>query len=378
MSPHRILYVVTKPRWGGAQRYVYDLALAARDRGDKVKAAFGGEGELGARLEAEGIETVRIPGLGRDVDPAGDLRALFALRALISSIKPDIVHLNSSKAGLLGALAARLARHRPRVVFTVHGWAFNEARPAWQRGVFALMPLITVWCADEVICVSDAARRQAAWMPAATSKFRVIHNGVPQRALMPKEGARSALAPDAPQGALWIGTLAELHPTKGLDILLRALPRIDGGEGAHIVLIGEGQARAELEALARSLGIAERVHFCGHVEDAARYLGAFDIFAFPSRSEGLGYAALEAGLAALPVAASRVGGIPEIIVHGVTGLLVPPGDADALAAALEALVTDEKLRATLGARLRARVLQDFSVERMVEKTLAVYDKREVI
>src|ERR1700722_15342058 len=135
-KPTRILYVITKANWGGAQRYVYDVATAAREKGHEVTVACGAEGELSVRLMQANIPVIFVDGLGRDVAPVADVRALLHLLRLIKSMRPDVVHANSSKAGLLAVVAARFSKV-PRIIFTAHGWAFNETRPWWQKVIFA-------------------------------------------------------------------------------------------------------------------------------------------------------------------------------------------------------------------------------------------------
>ncbi len=376
ISPKRILYVITKGTWGGAQRYVYELAHAAKARGHAVIVACGTPGELVHRLEDTEIPVVLISGLARDIRLGSDLRALIALIRLIHREHPDVVHSNSSKAGLLATLAARLTGVRHNI-FTAHGWAWNELRPTWQQYVFRALHACTVLLATRVIAVSEAVALQAAWMPGASRKMVTIRHGVAPLALLPRSESRTFLASlnehHPPTDAFWIGTLAELHPTKGLDTLFKAFARLyTTHPEAVLVCIGAGQDRGRLTALAHMLRIEDRVFFAGHIQHAARLLPALDVFAFPSRSEALGYAALEAGQAGLPVVASNVGGIPEIISHDTTGLLVPPGNEEALADALARLITEPELRIRLSSALTQSVHTSFAVEQMLEQTFALY------
>jgi glycosyltransferase involved in cell wall biosynthesis len=360
-----LLLVITKANWGGGQRYVFDVASAAQEAGHEVAVAFGPEGELSLRLSQRGIPTYPIRGMVRDVSLKGDATSLLALIALIKKIRPDIVHANSSKAGLVATIAARLAGVQ-QIIFTAHGWAFNESRPKWQKLIFALFHIVTVWCSDEVICVSEAVKQDAQWMPFAKGKFTVIHNGIEKSELIGKETLSATT---------WIGNLAELHPTKAQDISIEAFSRIaEQFPDTALVFIGEGQYRASLEKMVRGLGLGDRVHFCGHVLNAPQFLSAFDIFLFPSRSEALAYAVLEAGNASLPVVASRVGGIPEIVDDAVTGLLVKKNDVDGFVRALTSLLEKDAspLRSKLGSALNAKIEKEFSKQAMLEQTLALY------
>ena len=374
--PLPILYVITKGTWGGAQRYVYELALAAKARGHLVTVACGTPGELVRRLQDSTIPVVLIPGLARDVRLGSDIRAFLGLVSLIRRERPRVVHANSSKAGLIAVLAARFLLV-PHIIFTAHGWAWNERRPAWQRRAFKILHYATVLLSKRVIAVSQAIRIDAQWMPFVSNRFTVIRHGVSPVSLVPRSEARSfiehTLSTKLPASALWIGALAELHVTKGLDVLIRAFTRIASQvPEAVLVLIGGGEDRGRLVALAHMLEIETRVFFVGHVEDAARILPALDVFAFPSHSEALGYVALEAGQASLPVVASNVVGIPEIITDFVDGFLIPAGDDELLAEKLLQLIQNPELRLQIGEALHNRVLTGFSKERMLEETFALY------
>ncbi len=172
--PKRILYVITKANWGGAQRYVYDLATAMKKVGHEVAVAYGEEGLLGERLREAGIRTFPLATFARKVESKAEWESFKALLALIKEEKPDIVHVNSSKAGL-ALLAARIAGV-PRTVFTAHGWAFNEKRPQWQKFLMHLAYAATVCLAHETICVSDAVKRDFAWLPGV--RLIVIRHGM--------------------------------------------------------------------------------------------------------------------------------------------------------------------------------------------------------
>ncbi|HWH07144.1 MAG TPA: glycosyltransferase family 4 protein [Candidatus Paceibacterota bacterium] len=368
---HRILYAITLAWWGGAQRYVYDLAVAAHEAGHEV-CVLTGHGELAERLTLRGI-TVRQSGhFKRDIGFVSEFRSFYELMKVIWDFKPNVVHANSSKTGAFAALAARVLGVK-RIIFTAHGWAFNENRPQYQKDIFWLAHYATVLLSDRVICVSRAICSGASTMPFAASRLRTIYNGVEEGTLLTREDARGILAPHI-SFPFWIGTIAELHPNKQLHTLIVAFERIaDKYPDVTLVIMGEGQERKVLEELIRSLSLESRVRLRGHVENAAAYLPALDIFVLPSRTEALGYVLLEAGLARLPVIASDVGGIPEVIQDNKTGLLFPSGDAATLAALLERSITDEELRAKMGQALYAHVRENFSKERMILETFKEYD-----
>ena len=366
----RVLYLITKTNFGGAQRYVHDLALEAHAAGYQVLVGGGGDGELLKRLGTCGIETVSIQSLGRDVHLLDEIKAFFEIWSLIRRFRPDVVHLNSSKAGI-AALAARLSGVRT-LLFTVHGWAWNEDRPLYQKILIAVMYFFTCVLCHKIIAVSHAAAKQARFLPIRKKNLVVIHNGVGVPHLLSRSEARKALLPES-TNTFWVGVIAELHPIKGLPTLIEAYEHFAPDfPRSELVLLGEGQERSRLERQIRLEGVSGTTHLLGHVENAASYLAAFDVFVLPSRSEGLPYVLLEAGIAGVPVIATQVGGIPEIIEDGMTGILVPYGDRNALTEALESLGRNEALRTDLGARLKLKIGTDFSLERMCRETFALY------
>lgn len=371
-KPIKVLFAITKGNWGGAQKYVYDLATEAKNKGFTVGVIYGTRGPLTQKLDEFGIETIPLPETGRDVRLLRDFQALVAFVRILRKYRPDVLHLNSSKIGGIGALAGRIARV-PKIVFTAHGWAFNENRPTWQKKIIWLTHYLTVLLCHTTICVSEAMRRDAKKMHAVQNRFVVIHNGIRATSLLSRKEAREKLLPAVTSSHVWIGTIAELHPTKNLNVLIRAFSKIPHrAESLALIIMGEGESRIELETLAKELHIAEKVWFLGHIPNASEYLPALDIFTLPSRSEGLAYVLLEAGLASLPVIATRVGGIPEVIQNTVTGLLVPPGEPTPLKEALVKILDDRELGSALGAALHERVVSDFSLEEMVSKTLLQY------
>lgn len=371
MDPHtRILYVITKANWGGAQRYVYDMATAAKTEGHEVAVAYGEPGVLTKRLEEAGVKCVLIPSLARDLNLTEEFAAFRELLKLFRSSAPHVVHVNSSKGGL-AILAARLTGVR-RIIFTAHGWAFNEARPIWQKALIYIAHALTIYLSHTTICVSDAVRRDMRLLPFGAMKLTVIRNGITAPAQKTRSEARRALLPQV-RASTWIGTIAELHPTKRLDDLIKAFADLrDIQPDAILVIVGEGQERQYLEDLIRAYTLEHRVFLTGFREDAPSCLLAFDLFVLPSLSEALAFVLLEAGSASLPVIATRVGGIPEVILHKKTGLLVPPQQPAVLSRTIANVLADKALAKELGTNLAAHIRGSFSKERMTRDTLALY------
>ncbi len=369
----KIIYVITKSNWGGAQKYVYDLALEAQNRGLDVAVVTGGNGELVTRLNQAGIRVIPLPHLGRNMRLAADTKTFFDLLKIFRTEKPDVVHLNSPKAGGLGSVTARLCRIK-RIIFTGHGWAFNEKRPLWQKPIIFFFQWLMIMFAHETIAVSKKTAEDLTFLPFIKKKMTVIYNGLTPPSFLPKKEAREALSPEDKDG-IWLGTIGELHKNKGLDILLLAFKKVlERIPGLTLVIIGEGEERENIAKIIARYQLTTNVRLLGRIENASQYLPAFDLFIFPSRTEALPYALLEAGAAELPVIASNVGGIPEIIESGTEGALVPPNNTHVLADKIMELLANKNLMKTYGANLHKKITTHFSKSQMLEQTFNLYQK----
>jgi glycosyltransferase involved in cell wall biosynthesis len=351
----RLLLVVTLAEVGGAQSYIMLLVPRLVDRYDVVVAAWG-PGPLRAAVEAAGARYVPLEHVRRPVSPWHDMLGLLELIRLCRRLEPDIVHVNSSKAGVLGRVAAWLAGVPVRI-FTVHGWAFAQHQGPAARAYLWLdriaRPLTTTF-----ICVSRRTLDEGvAARTCTTDRTVVIPNAIDVRA-----AAQSALNGRPPR----VLSVGRLKAPKDFATLLAAFARL--GVPYRAAIVGDGPERAALEAAAATA----QVELLGERGDVPEQLAASDVFVLSSRSEGMPMSILEAMAAGLPVVASAVGGIPEIVRDGATGLLVPPGDADALAAALGRLLDDDGLRRRLGAAGRERALDEFDVVRFGDAHVDAY------
>ncbi|MFH1170605.1 MAG: glycosyltransferase [Candidatus Vogelbacteria bacterium] len=400
MSKQKLLIVITKGNWGGAQRYVYDLATNLPKRQFEITVAVG-EGEiLSARLAEAEIKTIFLPHLGRDVRAGHDWKSFFSLLKLFRHERPDIIHLNSSKAGILGALAGRIYnllqatsyKLQATIIFTAHGWAFNENRSWLARAVIAILHWLTILLAHRTIVVADATRRQMHHFPLARRRMMVIRNGLAEINFLDRPNARWKLLGDqaAARGhSWWLGTISELHKNKGLEYLIQAIAlwhsRAVLGSSQRpplvsltVIIIGEGEERVNLERLIKELKLENTVFLLGRKENASQYLKAFDIFTLTSITEAFPYTILEAGAAGLPIVASGVGGIPEIIKSMESGILVKPHAPSEIVKALEFLLAHPAKTAQFGRTLHDRVTKEFSTVRMVKETIAVYNRANEI
>jgi len=299
----KVLLVVTKSNWGGAQRYVFDLATHLPKNEFEVAVVLGGDGPLAEKLRAEKTTIYRSLSLGRDIAFGKDIQSFFELYLLFKKERPDVVHLNSSKAGALGALAARLAGV-PTIIFTAHGWPFAERRSLVWRAFAWVGSWATALFAHRVICVSDAELRLGRYLPFVRHKMVRIYNGID---LNMSFGSGENIRRAFPPGVRIVGTVGELNHNKNQIALIEEARR---NPNMYVAIVGEGELRHYLEKKIQEYGLEKRVKLFGFMP-AAEVLKGFDVFALPSIKEGLAYVILEARVAGLPIEASRIGGIGE-------------------------------------------------------------------
>lgn len=384
MQKKKIIYIITKGNWGGAQRYVFDLTThLPKNRFETVVAV--GEGSiLEKKLAAERIRTVKIRKLRetRRVKPQfTDIGSFFDLLRLFRHERPDIVHLNSSRAALFGSFAARvyilflwlkMKNTGLKIIFTVHGWPFNEHRNWLVKTFIWLASYVTALLSTDIIVIASREFEQAKTMPFIITKTHLIPNGVKVPEFLSREEARKKLK--MRQDALVVGSIGELTWNKDYPELVMVAARLLGERfDFELAVIGEGENRAEITRRVKGSPVLDghKILF-GFKEDAYTYLKAFDIFVLNSRKEGLPYVVLEAGVAGLPVVATSVGGIPDIIENDRTGLLAPPYRMDE---ALRKLLTEKETREKLGSALKERVEKTFSFERMLTETQKLYERK---
>jgi glycosyltransferase involved in cell wall biosynthesis len=372
---------------GGPARHVILLDRGLQARGHRTLLAHGsldeGEGSLEHLADVHGIPVARVPGLGRRVTLLGDVRAFLRILAMLFRERPDVVHTHTAKAGALGRLAALLfnatrgVSRRCVVVHTFHGHVlegyFHPAVDRLVRGVERTLARVT----DRIVTVSPRQRRDLVerFRIAEPSKTVAIPLGLDLSALL-------NLAPDAPNRRAGLGFAADdvvvgyvgrMVPIKDLPMLvnafaqaLRACPRL------RLLLVGDGPLRGEIDALVSRLGMSGAVRFAGWTEDLPGVYATLDICALASRNEGTPVAVIEAMAAARAVVATAVGGVPDVVQDGVTGVLVPPGDAGAMAAALVRLGADGRERRRLGEAAARHAAARYSADRLVDDLERLY------
>jgi len=367
----KLLFLTTQGHWGGAQKYVYDLATSLAGEFDIIVAVGDPEGE---KQLQEKLQIIQLQHLRREISPIHDLLAIWEIRNLYKKIKPDIVHLNSSKAGILGSLASQMSNVNCQMslIYTAHGWVFEEPLSRVSKNLYRLAEKYTARAKDAIIVLSGKDKtiaREKLGIP--LNRLTLIPNGLNPPALsLPRAEARQILELKA--DATVVGTIANHYKTKGLDVLLRAVAEIKKEmDNLQVIIIGDGPERARLKALIAKLNLRACVRLTGFLPDANKYLPALDIFVLPSRKEGLPYTLLEAMRAGLPIIATAVGAMPTVITNGVDGLLVPPESPRALGQALQKFTANQEYHDQLGLAAKRRA-EAFSLTKQIQATTTLY------
>jgi glycosyltransferase involved in cell wall biosynthesis len=355
----RVVHVDSAHEWRGSQSQVFLTAVGMLARGHSVTVACQAGGELEARARAAGVE-VRPLAFGGDLRP----RAILGLLEVLRETRPDVVHMHDPHATAAGVVAARLVSGvRPRLVA-------SRRVPLRLRGALSRRKYAAC---DRVLAVSEAVARILREDGLPADRLGLVYEGVPDRARS-GDGRNLVAELGLPAPCRIIGSVAALSEHKDHRTLLRAMPRVLAAvPDALLLVVGEGALRLPLEAEARMRGLRDRCVFTGFRSDVDRLMPSFSLLCLTSQVEGLGTTLLDAMCFSRPVVATATGGIPEAVRHLETGLLVPVGDADALAAALVDLLTDDARRERMGKAGRARFEERFTASRMVEETLRVYD-----
>ncbi len=372
----RVCHVVTRLDRGGSAENTILSAIYQAKMGHQVLLIAGPSDEscmsvieqasVNERLRAfddVGGTYLCCDRLVRQISPAIDALGLLQLTRLLRRWKPDVVHTHTSKAGILGRVAARVAG-TPWVLHTYHGHVYSGYSGRLKSNAFKIIERVTAPLADRLVALTDREMEDhLAAGVGRTEQFQVVPSGVdlePFSDLPSKSAARRRLG--LPEEAVLVGSVGRLMEVKGHRYLVSGLPSLV--PGVHVVLFGDGELRGELQGIASSLQASDRLHLMGWRPDVTLCLAALDIFAMPSLNEGMGRAAVEAMAAGLPVVGSRVYGLENVVEDGETGLLVPAGDAEALAGAINRLVESREQRTRYGkaAPLRA---EKFSLKKML-------------
>ncbi len=345
------LFVDTERVWRGGQGQLFTLLEGLHEKGHTVHLVC----HPNTLLETRARE-MRL-----SVHPAAirnefGLISFFRLLGILKQVHPDVLAFNTPRAMLLGTLASQLVPTRAKIVFRRVNFPLH-------RNFFTRFKY--TWGIDSVVAISESIRLQLQVCGIPASKIRTIYEGI-DLSLYPRRTRELKRSQDVP---VVVGTVAHLSPEKGLQYLIEAASLIpDVKKRVRFVIVGDGVCREELCRYAEERGLADIFEFAGFHASTSQFVESFDIFALPSLSEGLSSAILEAMASSLPIVATRVGGIPELVQEGHNGLLVAPGNPIALAGAIQRLVENPEEARRMGELGRDRMEQQFTIERKISET----------
>jgi glycosyltransferase involved in cell wall biosynthesis len=356
----KILFIITKSELGGAQSHVKSLIEKLYQKYE-IALATGEEGALAETLKAMGVKVYLIPSLIRAINPLTDFSAIKQTVDLIRQLQPHMLHLHSSKAGIVGRIAGAICR--VPTVFTAHGWGFTPRTPLIRRIVAYISEKIGGLLAAKIICVCESDRQLAlSYKIGRPQSLVTIRSGIDDNAVTL---ANPALQPPR------LIMVARFNEQKDQATLLEAIARLSQSD-IHLDLVGSGILLESCQQMAHRLGIADRVSFLGDCNNVTALLARSQIFILATHYEGLPICILEAMRAGLPVIATNVNGIAEQVIDGKTGFLVPHADVVALANVLEVAIAHPELRQKLGKAGREKFLQEFTSDGAIVQTESVY------
>ncbi len=380
-----ILHVIARLNVGGAALHVLQLAREQSRRGHDVVVVAGtlaaGEESMEYVADELGVEVIGLPALQRELSLRADGAAIRELRRLIRARRPDVVHTHTAKAGATGRIAALLAgRARPRsIVHTYHGHVLSGYFSPVRERIFRLIERALARPTSALLAVSEEVRNDLVdYGVAPRERFTIVPYGfdppvwseVDERS---RERVRSELGLD--DDTLAIGWAGRLTPIKRpLDLIRTLRGVLDAGVDAVLVVVGDGDDRPKAEALATTLGVADRCRFVGFHRNIREWYAAFDVFLLTSLNEGTPVVAFEALGAGRPVVATAAGGTAAVVLDGVSGFLVPVGDVAGLSDRVVRLARDPDLRTRLGAAGSEDVRLRYATGRMADELEAVYQR----
>lgn len=359
----RIFYIITRGDViGGANVHLLDLASGMKELGHQVKVAAGGEGAFSNKVKNAGIDYISLKFMRRDIDFFNDIKSLWELGKIIKKNRPDVVHVHSSKAGILGRLVCKVLN--VPVIFTVHGWAFTEGVAHKKRILYIFVEKFMSFFSGHIITVSDYDRELALKNKVVSSSTMItIHNGVKDR----------SSSKNYSNNKRRLIMVARFDYPKDQEFLLRSLALLKDDDWS-LEFVGDGPLLDSAKQVAENLGLSDCVTFSGTCDDVPERLAAADIFLLISNWEALPLSVIEAMASSLPVIASNVGGIKELVEDQNSGLLVAKGDHTATAMAIRQLLHSPELREKMGKAGRKRYENGFTYQVMLQKTCALYSR----
>ena len=382
-EPIRVLRVIARLNVGGPALHVAHLSRELDQLGYETTLVAGrvgaGEGSMEYVVDELGIQPVYIDELRRELSFGSDGPAIRRIVQLIRRVRPAVLHTHTAKAGAVGRIAALLSgsARPPVVVHTFHGHVLRGYFPPARAAVFRRIEQVLARSSDALIAVSPEVRDDLVELGVApAAKIAVVRLGLDlDQRLSADRSARATVRAELgiPDDSFLIGWLGRMTEIKRVDDLLAACARLRAnGVDAYLALVGDGPLRDELEGLAETLGIADRTRFVGFRERVGELYSAFDAVALTSANEGTPVTVIEALACGLPVVATDVGGVSDVVQDGRSGYLVPAMDVAALADRLGRLAGDPDLRSTMGGNGRAFVVPRYSVPRLAQDIDRLY------
>lgn len=361
----KILYCITSSSWGGAQLHVFELCKDQIKRGNEVTLVVGNKGELFNKVQTiPQVKLILLNSLHREISPFNDIKTIFALRKIIKMERPDIVHLHSSKAGVLG----RIANHNlaPKTIFTVHGWAFTDGvKSKLKKKIYRLVEKAVRKYTDLFICVSkyDEKIGKRDGVLNANTNSLVIHNGSPYP--LAKDINFSIHKP------IRFVMVARFSPQKDQETLIKAISQLPRNK-YHLTFVGGGETLATCKKLVNNFGINKNVNFAGFQRKVDPYLINNDVYILSTHYEGLPIGIIEAMSYGLPVIATDVGGNSELVLNNKNGYLV--NTVEELTMALKRVIKNPEKVSIMGKESRKLYLQGYTLKNQLAKINSCYLK----
>jgi len=339
----KILYIITIPDWGGAQKYVFQEALKNKDnfevavftgQSDSFKSKINLLNEISIynKKNNANIRVGQFKNLVRPINLLKDFLAIGEIIKIYNHEKPDIVYLNSSKAGILGSLAKTFSKHKPQIIYIVHGWVFLEPMRSSKKWLYVLLERFASRWRDKIIVLGEKEKQIALkYKICPEKKLEVRPHQLTNKLFLPKNDARAELK--LPLNKKIIGTVANFYPPKGLNYLIEAATKINRSD-IIFAIIGDGPERDNYELQITNCKLKDKFFLLGEKNDAAQYFKAFDLYILPSIKEGLPYVILEAMAAELPIIATDVGNISEMLRDYQNKIIIPPANVKMLVKAI--------------------------------------------
>lgn len=391
----KVIFLVTQSEFGGAQRYILELVSCLnKEKYDVLVAAGQGDGELFRKSENLSIRTFQLKHLKRNPNLLEAISSISEMLGLLKKERPDILFMCSTTAGLLGSISSCLykilnTKYKIRIIYRIGGWAFNDPRNWFLNKLILWAEKLTSPLKNKIIVNSESDYQAAIkFKVCSPNKIIKIHNGIDAEKLkfLSKQEAKAFLSNKIPQHEIQntkyiIGTVANFYRTKGINYLIEAINLLEAKNkplDVKCIVIGDGKQRPELEKLIEKYGLKNKVFLAGRIPDAYKYLKAFDVFILPSLKEGFPWIILEAMAAEVPIIATKVGALPEIIENNKHGVLIERKNSQILAEKILWLLNHVQESKNMGFQAGQKIKREFSLKKMVTETEKILTNRSKV